>query len=111
MSDLISTKAVIRDLNDMAVEDDFCLDWLFYEREGHDLRIEVSPRLQEGRNLQGLQSVDELAGMTSPKLRVSEVPKNIDLEKMCSRTIVEILKTGSHSKDLKKRRILFFSQS
>ena len=72
MSDLISTKAVIHDLKDMAVEDDFCLNWLFNEREGHDLRIEVSPRLQEARNLQGLQSVDELAETTSPKMRVSE---------------------------------------
>jgi serine/threonine protein kinase len=72
MSDLISTKAVIHDLKDMAVEDDFCLDWLFNEREGHDLRIEVNPRLQEERNLQGLQSADESAEMTSPKMRKSE---------------------------------------
>ena len=72
MSDLISTKAVIHDLKDMAVEDDFCLDWLFNEREDHNLRIEVSPRLQEERNLQGLQSADELAEMTSPKMRKSE---------------------------------------
>ena len=72
MSDLISTEAVIHDLNDMAVEDEFCLDWLFNEGEGHDVRIEVSPRLQEERNLHGLQTVDESAEMTSPTMRKSE---------------------------------------